>query len=116
LASPAGHQSLDLSDRGGRPPISDELRELAVRFARQNPQWGHRRIQGELLGLLLIYGERHLRTVLAEYERHYNGHRPHQARSLRPPLHDPREVIDMTLRIHRRRTVTSLISEYRRAA
>jgi transposase InsO family protein len=73
-------------------------------------------LRRECLDHLLIYGERHLRTVLAEYERHFNDHRPHQSRSLRPPLHDPDEVIDVTARIHRRKTVTGLISEYRRAA
>jgi putative transposase len=75
-----------------------------------------RTLRHECLDHLLIYGERHLRTVLAEYERHFNHHRPHQGGSLRPPLHDPHEVIDMASRIHRRRTVTGLISEYRRAA
>ena len=73
-------------------------------------------LRRECLDHLLIYGARHLRTVLAEYERHFNDHRPHQSSSLRPPLHDPSEMIDTTARIHRRRTVTGLISEYRRAA
>jgi putative transposase len=73
-------------------------------------------LRRECLDHLLIHGERHLRKVLAEYKHHFNHHRPHQGRSLRPPLHDPSEVIDMTARIHHRRTVTGLISEYRRAA
>jgi hypothetical protein len=34
---------------------------------------------------MLIFGERHLRRVLAEYARHYNGRRPHRSRYLHPP-------------------------------
>jgi hypothetical protein len=34
---------------------------------------------------MLIFGERHLRRMLAEYTGHYNTQRPHRALQLRPP-------------------------------
>jgi hypothetical protein len=65
---------------------------------------------------MLIFGERHLRTVLAEYEAHYNGRRPHRSNQLCPPRPD-HPVPDLsTERIKRRPVLGGLISEYDRAA
>ena len=73
-------------------------------------------LRRECLDHMLILGEWHLRKLLAEYARHYNGHRPHQALRQQPPLRESRHAVDITARIERSQVLGGLISEYRRAA
>jgi len=73
-------------------------------------------LRRECLGHMLILGERHLRKILAEYVRHYNGHRPHQGLQQEPPLGRTGEPADITARIERGQVLGGLISEYRGAA
>jgi hypothetical protein len=57
-----------------------------------------------------------LRTILAQYEAHYNGWRPHRSRQLRPPRPD-HPVADLSKqRIKHRALLGGLINEYERAA
>jgi putative transposase len=58
------------------PPRSPRANAYAERFALT--------AQTEATDRMLILGERHLRLVLAEYEAHYNGRRPHRSCQLRP--------------------------------
>ena len=55
----------------------------------------------EVTDRVLIFGRRHLRSVLAEYEAHYNGRRPHRSRQLRPPRPDHRETAPGVQQAHR---------------
>jgi Integrase core domain len=70
----------------------------------------------EVTDRMLILGERHLRSVLADYARHYNGRRPHRSRALRPPRPD-HPIADLSRqRIRRQPVLGGLINEYERAA
>ncbi|MCW2883839.1 MAG: integrase, partial [Streptosporangiaceae bacterium] len=74
-----------------------------------------------LLDRTLIWNQRHLLHALREFERFYNGHRPHQgianARPLRPltPLiTDPEQIA--RLHIRRQHRLGEILHEYEHAA
>jgi transposase InsO family protein len=90
------------------PPRSPRANAYAERFVLT--------VRTEVTDRVLIFGERHLRLVLAEYEAHYNGRRPHRSRQLHPPRPD-HPVADLSLKpIQRRPVLGGLIHEYKRAA
>ena len=62
------------------PPRSPKANAYAERFVLT--------ARKEVTDRMLIFGERHLRTILAQYEAHYNGRRPHRSRQLCPPRPD----------------------------
>jgi putative transposase len=48
----------------GRPPLDQELQQLIIRLARENPRWGYQRIKGELLRLGVRVSATAIRTTL----------------------------------------------------
>jgi len=71
-----------------------------------------RTLRTELTDRTVIFGRRHLRTVLTEYVRHYNGRRPHRAWDLRPPRPTYPAPNLNHKRITRRPVPSGLINEY----
>jgi putative transposase len=70
-------------------------------------------IRTEVTDRMLIFGERHLRGVLATYAKHYNGQRPHRALQLRPEAPAPEPI---HRKIRRRPILGGLINHYEVAA
>jgi transposase InsO family protein len=50
----------------GRPPLDTSVRELILRLARENPNWGYRRIAGELHGAGVAVSATSVRKVVLE--------------------------------------------------
>ena len=90
------------------PPRSPRANAYAERFVLT--------ARNEVTDRMLIFGERHLRIVLAQYEAHYNGRRPHRSCQLHPPRPGHPVADPSQQRIKRRPVLGGLINEYERAA
>jgi putative transposase len=75
-----------------------------------------RTARAECTARMLIYDERHLRSVLGQYAGHSNRHRPHQSRQQRPPDYDDQAAAPLNLPVQRREVLGGVINEYHRAA
>ncbi len=51
----------------GRPPLDDNLQQLIVRLAQENPRWGYQRIKGELLRLGVQVSATAIQSTLRRY-------------------------------------------------
>jgi putative transposase len=90
------------------PPHCPRANCFAERFVRT--------VRAERTDRMLIFNQRHLRAVLAEYVRHYNDRRPHRACGLRPPRPTHPIADSGDERITCRPVLGGLINEYERAA
>lgn len=91
-----------------------------VRVPRMNAimEWWIGTRRRELLDRTLIWNLPHPRRILAEYERHYNEHRPHRTLASAAPLTPlPAPVIDLDdFRARRHDRIGGIIHEYQEAA
>ena len=63
------------------PPRCPHVNGYAKRFVRT--------VRTELTDRMLIFGRRHLTSVMTEYFNHYNAQRPRRGQQLRPPRPQP---------------------------
>ena len=98
-------------DRGSEDPATQPSGECPCRALGTHAR-------SEVTGRMRITGPRHLRTVLDECAAHYNRHRPHRARNLRPPDDITMAAATGTAvpGIRGRRLLGGLINEYESTA
>jgi putative transposase len=74
-------------------------------------------VRRELLDRMLVFGRRHLQSVLTEYVDHYNAHRPHRSLGQAPPLGPAQPpAAAVGAQVMRRDRLGGLVGEYSQAA
>ena len=102
MARSFGHRQVKIPPRCPRANCYAERLVLTVRT--------------EVTDQMLIFGKRHLRSVLAQYSAHYNRQRPHRALQLRPPRPQAPVPKPVHGKIRRRPILGGLINQYEAAA
>jgi putative transposase len=73
-------------------------------------------VRREFLDRILIVNAAHLRKVLAEYEDHFNAHRPHRTLKQASPLRALPYPVDADIKGHPRDRLGGLLHEYSQVA
>jgi transposase InsO family protein len=73
-------------------------------------------LRREILDRILIANTAHLQMVLAEYQAHFNTHRPHRSLKQASPLRALPEPIDADTEVIRHDRLGGLLHEYSQAA
>jgi hypothetical protein len=72
------HAKASRPTRPGRPPTVRSIRALVLRLARENPNWGYRRIHGELAALAISVAPSTMWEILTTNGIEPAPHRDHQ--------------------------------------
>ena len=90
------------------PPRCPRANGYAERFVRT--------VRSELTDRMLIFGRRHLNTVITEYVEHYNTQRPQRGQQLQPPRPQPFPDEPEVAAVYRHPILGGLINESHHAA
>ena len=73
-------------------------------------------VRREVLDRILIINAAHLRMILAEYEAHFNSHRPHRSLEQASPLRALPDPVNADIKVIRHDRLGGLLHEYSHVA